>query len=221
MRQTLVFSKFQSPELNHLYSHYFTSVAGKVKITTPYTGTIQETIVPVPQVFHRFDVESPTQEATDRFKYFKTKILPNLQISALLTTSTLIFIPSYFDFVRLRNYLKEEQASFCKLSEYSSNQDISRSRFEFFHGNVSFMLYTERFHFFKRYNIRGIKNIVFYGLPMHNHFYSELINMIEDSQESSVMVMYCKYDKMRLERITGSKNAQLMIQGEKDSFMFT
>jgi len=34
---------------------------------------------------------------------------------------------------------------------YSSNQDISRARQTFFAGNKSFLLVSERFHFFRRY----------------------------------------------------------------------
>jgi len=36
-------------------------------------------------------------------------------------------------------------------ARYSSNQDISRARQAFFAGNKSFLLVSERFHFFRRY----------------------------------------------------------------------
>ena len=34
---------------------------------------------------------------------------------------------------------------------------------------------TERFHFYRRYKIRGAKTIVFYSLPDHAQFYSEFL----------------------------------------------
>ena len=37
------------------------------------------------------------------------------------------------------------------LTRYSSNQDISRARQAFFAGNKSFLLVSERFHFFRRF----------------------------------------------------------------------
>ena len=39
----------------------------------------------------------------------------------------------------------------CSITRYSSNQDISRARQAFFAGNKSFLLVSERFHFFRRF----------------------------------------------------------------------
>ena len=36
------------------------------------------------------------------------------------------------------------------------------------------MLFTERFHFFNRYAIRGIQKIIFYSPPQFPHFYPEV-----------------------------------------------
>lgn len=72
-------------------------------------------------------------------------------------TGQLVFVRSYFDFVRLRNFLKEEGASFVGLCEYTKHSDVSRGRSNFFHGRRHIMLYTERAHFYHRYRLRGIK----------------------------------------------------------------
>lgn len=69
----------------------------------------------------------------------------------------LIFVRSYFDFVRLRNFLKEEGASFVGLCEYTKHSDVSRGRSNFFHSRRRIMLYTERAHFYHRYRLRGVK----------------------------------------------------------------
>jgi U3 small nucleolar RNA-associated protein 25 len=43
--------------------------------------------------------------------------LPLLLKSAVSATKTLIFVPSYFDFVRLDAYLRKQDVSFAAISE--------------------------------------------------------------------------------------------------------
>ena len=69
-----------------------------------------------------------------------------------------------------------------------------------------------------RYRIRGIRNLVFYGLPDHPQFYTELLSypFLDDGVDVSDVTcraLYCKYDYMRLERITGSDAVGSLIQG--------
>ncbi len=194
---------------------------GKIRNTQTFDGSIVNVQCQVPQVFYKFSPVMYSEDPDARFKFFLDKIMANVTKSALLQSHTLIFIPSYFDFTRVRSWFKEEMPPFAKLSEYSSNQDISRARGDFFHGKVGFLLMTERFHFYKRYKIRGIKNIIFYGVPMHDNFYSELINFIEEPQDSTIMTMYSRYDKLALERVVGTKSVERMIKGEKDSFLYS
>jgi U3 small nucleolar RNA-associated protein 25 len=60
-------------------------------------------------------------------------------------------VPSYFDFVRVTNHLRDmENLDFAAISEYSSNQEISRARTSFFKGKKAFLVITERFHFYRR-----------------------------------------------------------------------
>lgn len=82
--------------------------------------------------------------------------LPTLLKSAVSSSQTLIFVPSYFDFVRLKRYLQKNISqlgsdfSFAAISEYSDTPEISRARGAFFQGKKKFLLVTERFHFFRR-----------------------------------------------------------------------
>jgi U3 small nucleolar RNA-associated protein 25 len=69
------------------------------------------------QVFHRFDVQSVAQTTDGRFDFFIKKILP--QYKDAVTSHVLIYIPSYFDYVRLRNYFKKEGLNFVQICEYS------------------------------------------------------------------------------------------------------
>lgn len=64
---------------------------------------------------------------------------------------------SYFDYVRLRNFLKEEAAQFAGLSEYASPKDAARGRSLFADGRLPLALLTERSHFYSRARVRGVK----------------------------------------------------------------
>ncbi|OMJ21879.1 U3 small nucleolar RNA-associated protein 25 [Smittium culicis] len=47
------------------------------------------------------------------------------------------------------------------------------------------MLYTERFHYYYRYKIRGTSKVVFYGLPEHSQYFPEMLNLLIDYSEDS------------------------------------
>ncbi|KAF5381179.1 hypothetical protein D9757_009403 [Collybiopsis confluens] len=64
----------------------------------------------------------------------------------------------------------------------------------------------------RRYKIRGIRNLVFYGPPDHPQFYSEYLSFpfLDDgveSQDVTCRLLYSKYDWFRLERIAGTEAA--------------
>lgn len=101
----------------------------------------------------------------------------------------MIFISSYLEYVRVRNFLKSQSASFCLLHEwesvlcilwrvslcghkcadgiyvslllrYAGQSDISRARVQFFEGKRKIMLYTERSHFYHRYKVGSLECFV-------------------------------------------------------------
>jgi hypothetical protein len=135
----------------------------------------------------------------------------------------------------VRNYLREEMASFLGLCEYMERADAARARAYFFDRRKSLLLYTERGQFYNRHRIRGAKvgfacrafvcchlggqyrkltgsrqpavlgipswrclpvdmipplppalpplqDILFYQLPEHPEFYSELLNLVEEGE---------------------------------------
>uniref|UniRef100_A0A915NW40 Digestive organ expansion factor homolog n=1 Tax=Meloidogyne floridensis TaxID=298350 RepID=A0A915NW40_9BILA len=189
------------------------------------------------QYFHRFEAISPTEQANERFKYFVEQILPKCE------TGTLIFIPSYFDFVRIRNFLKKRNnETFVQLHEYAEQGKIAKARLLFFKGERKLMLFTERFerlHFFFRYQIKGIRSLLFYQPPINPEFYPEFLQMSAtlqkkdfDNQENdklqksssqqqqnsikhvNSLMLYCRFDVLRLENIFGLKATQRLLSGD-------
>ncbi|KAI7851631.1 hypothetical protein BDC45DRAFT_538077 [Circinella umbellata] len=230
LRQTLVFTEFLTPEFNAIFNKYFKNIAGKLKIKQKTEdGTILDVIPQVQQTFTRVDTTSLAAMDDTRFKYFIEKTLPGLRKSAIMQSHTLIFIPSYFDFVRIRNYFEDNMYSYEPLSEYTTPKGITRARGQFFHGRTSFLLYTERVHFFRRLNIRGTFHVVFYGLPDHPQFYNEIVNFLglkfneasaAEEATFSCTALFSRYDHLKLERIVGTERAQKMCTAQKNVFMF-
>jgi U3 small nucleolar RNA-associated protein 25 len=171
------------------------------------------------QIYERFDAASITQVDDARLEYFTKKIFPKIKDS--VQGGVMIFIHSYFEFVRLRNFLNTQNTSFCLLGDYAKNADISRAREQFFVGSRKIMLYTERAYFYKRYKIRGIKNLILYSLPERKEFYPEIMNMLEEgSHDMMSTALFSRFDMLQLERIVGSTSAKRMITSEKNMFAF-
>lgn len=241
VRQTLFFSDYMTPEINALFKKFSKNVAGKMKVTQAFEhGSIVDVVPLVQQSFNRIETRTLAQADDSRFQYFITQTLPQLRRSALTQTHTMIFVPSYFDFVRLRNYFSENKYSFAAICEYTTNANVSRARSSFFHGEASFLLYTERFHYFRRYNIRGTFHLTFYGLPDHPQFYPEMLNLLAlpagneksrskhvgatglEDRAMSCTALFTKYDLLKLQRIVGTERANSMCKQEgRDLFVFT
>ncbi|KAJ7594530.1 digestive organ expansion factor [Mycena floridula] len=216
LRQSILFTAYETPETRALYNANLKNVAGKIRLERRW-APVQ---VPegVEQNFVRFDCSSANDEADKRFTYFTTQLLPLVLKSAVQSTNTVVFIPSSFDFIRVHNYFRKQTGiSFAVLSEYSTNQDISRARQAFFKGQKAFLLVSERFHFYKRYKLRGIRNLIFYGPPDHSQFYAELLSYPfldadVESTDVTCKVLYSKYDWFKLERVAGTEDAAALIK---------
>ena len=234
LRQSILLSSFDAPEFRTLF-HHLQNVAGRVRTTATVSAEDASiaTVVPgVRQTFQRFECANAQGEADARLHLFVQKTLPHLERSAVSATHTMIVIPSYFDFVRVEDHFRKAGTlTYATLSEYSSNKDVSRARQSFFAGKKSFLLVTERFHFYRRYLLRGARTIVFYAPPEHASYYPELINAalsqrsddeeVPDPSEIAVQVLYCKYDLLRLERLVGSAQARRMVTDARASWRFT
>ncbi|XP_027148863.1 U3 small nucleolar RNA-associated protein 25-like [Coffea eugenioides] len=217
-RQTIILGSHLNPDINSLFNRHCLNYEGKVKLVCLYKGVLPKVLIPVRQIYERFEADSIADADDARFQYFCKKVFPKIKDS--IQGGIMLCISSYFEFVRLRNFLKSQEASFCLLGEYTKQSDISRGRVWFFQGQRKIMLYTERAHFYHRYKIRAIQKLIIYSLPERKEFYPEIVNMLEGSQNMSCTVLFSRFDQFRLERIVGSASAKRMITSEKGFFVF-
>lgn len=244
LRQSVLLSAYDAPEMRSLYSRSLVNVAGKMRTMQDAKrlgerGVMDQVRPGIRQSFIRFDCANLQIEHDLRFQYLTQKTLPNLLKSALSAQRTLIFIPSYFDFVRVSDHFEQQQLSYVSISEYSSGKEIAKARQQFHSGKRSFLLVTERFHFYRRYVLRGAQTVVFYALPDHEQYFSEVVSfpfanstsIVEalrgdgeagtDTDDVSVQALYSRYDLLRLQRIVGDKTARRMVEEERSTWRFT
>lgn len=232
-RQTVILSAFNTPDLTGLFREHAQNWAGKVRLQPVYPGVLQQLGVKAKQTFSRFQPPSVADDPDARFKYFTSTVIPSLTKRAKDATGTLIFIPSYLDFVRVRNYFAGAQetsnVSFGAISEYADVPEASRARSHFLSGRHRVLLYTERAHHFRRYQLNGVQRVIFYSLPDNHAFYQEIAggylakseqDMRLEPGRGSVRVLFSKYDAMRLERIVGSSRVGKMLKERGDTFDF-
>ncbi|KAI4329761.1 hypothetical protein MLD38_028109 [Melastoma candidum] len=213
-RQSIILGHYLNPDMNALFNRNFVNYEGKVKLVCEYKGVLSKVLLQVRQVYERFPADSVESAEDARLQYFSEKVFPKIKDST--QGGVMLFTSSYFEFVRLRSFLKSQSASFCLLGEYTKQSDISRSRLWFFEGTQKIMLYTERAHFYHRYKIRGIKSLIIYSLPERKEFYPEIVNLLEGSEEMTCSVLFSRFDHFRLERIVGSASAKRMTRDLND-----
>ena len=222
LRQTIIFSEINSVLLQKIFlrsSH--NSKKLKVERTDRTIAISKVTSGTIKQVFYQINWNKIETAADDMFVHFCDEVLPELVSSK--KTGICIYVASYFDFIRLRNYLeKKKKASLAHLCEYTPDPDITRDRSDFYHEKASIILYTERLHFYKRLFLKGIKHIIFYGLPSISKTYHEMINQIDirDRENATCISLYNKMEWVKLERIVGKKRSKKMIKSEKKMYMF-
>jgi len=233
LRQTVLLSSFQTPEINALFNRRCVNYEGKVRLRTSQKGVLGQLTLKTRQQFERVNMKSSDVVNADdiRFKYFVKHVLPRIRENP--EPGVVIFVSSYFDFVRIRNLLTKEEVSFAVNSEYTEPSEAARARTLFADRRKRVLLLSERAHFYFRRRIKGAREICFYSLPEHAHYYPELVSYLAGSAATAsgsapvvghvagVVALFSKLDALKLERIVGSARcAKMTAKNEHPMFLF-
>lgn len=231
MRQTIVFGEYMTPTIGSVITRS-QNLGGKVRFkaqTDSATCIMNSVGLRVKQIYQRFDSPSPSSDPDARFQFFTNVALPSLEKNTSYSDGILIYVPSYYDYLRVKNHMKSlTKITFASLDEYSSQSKVTRTRQLFMEGRIKMLLYTERLHHFRRFEISGVKTILLYGVPTNPLFYKDLVRFIAksvfreqaDLDLAFLKTIFSKWDALALERIVGADRAPILCTSANEMFEF-
>ncbi|SCV00876.1 LAME_0G12574g1_1 [Lachancea meyersii CBS 8951] len=234
LRQSLIFTRYASPFSDSLINGKCRNYAGRWKnhsIVSAEKSSLGQLGMRTRLIFQRFDLagNAAIDEPDYRFKFFCSVVISNIVKSTGYEDGILLYIPDYTDFIRVRNYLREKTSIlFGDINEYSEPRQVNANRTLFQQGRVKVLLYTERLHHFRRYDIKGVKTVIFYKPPSNPEFFEEAVRFlgksaflgVADLNISVVRCLYSKLDGLALEKIVGTERAAVLTRGPNDSYEF-
>ena len=221
-RQSVIISSVPSPEINNIWNRNCLNYMGKVRVSNESPGVMGSVHCDLGVVLHQVTCENIQQSLEARFKYFTEKLMPKYKKDSMYHTC--VFVSSYFDFVKVRNWFKSADLDCSEVSEYSKDKKIAEARDMFYHNEKHFLLYTERAHFYRRFRLKGIRHLIFYQPPTFGWMFSELCNLLQKSYQNprggresnmSLSVLYTKYDAQRLSLCVGTDTAASLLASDK------
>jgi len=200
---------------------------GKVRVMKEHPGTLPRVLTDTSLVWHRVSADNLAHSLETRFKYFTEKVMPGFTKDSMYHTC--VFVPSYFDYVKVRNWFKASDLDYCQVNEYTKDKKIAQARDMFYHNEKHFLLYTERCHFYRRFRIKGIRHLIFFQPPTFDWMFAELCNLLQKSFQNprggsesnmSITILYTKYDIQRLNLCVGNETASKMLSSENSRHIF-
>jgi U3 small nucleolar RNA-associated protein 25 len=124
MRQNIIIQKFKTSELEFIYNLYCNhNLFGSINLPKIQPNRAKEicrqqgakiTLRRLPNINSYEHVDN------SRFNFFTRKIWDSLYQNN--TGYTILFVPSYFDFIKLRTFIKGKNARVSFISEYSEKK---------------------------------------------------------------------------------------------------
>ena len=168
-------------------------------------------------MFKRIPVCPHSDTPDQRFSFFRDKILPD-HLTAL-RRRTLIFTPSYCDYLRVRNHLREQEVAFTHICEYSSTSQGRRATSLFSQGERDLLLLTERLIFFKSPRLPSSLHLLLFAPPTFPHVYTQLVNSVAQDTAATVTCVYAREDALALMRLLGPERTNTLLNSKSSTHL--
>lgn len=206
-RQTIVTSEYITPTILSLFNRT-PNVQGRIRTIEHYSSVLPA--VPI-QKFRKFEVGSLEEVHEKRLGFFKDVYWPGAKEG--FNANVLIFISSYFEYLRVKGLMEEINPDVLFVSEYTARPERQRSLDFFKHKKNRILCVTERLLFYKKLHFSQIENIVFYSLPDNPIHYSNLVSLSKETH-----LLFCKFDGHAVQRIVGDNWANQLLSSPNDTF---
>ena len=112
-----------------------------------------------------------------KVRYLESSVLKIINNSAY--TKILLYCDNYIEYIYVKRLLMENcderecgiidewEMSCCSMVRYLDQSDNLRNRSYFYNGTIRVLLFSGRYEYFKRMNIKGAHSIYFVGVPSY------------------------------------------------------
>ena len=104
---------------------------------------------------------------------------------------TVLLVPSYFNYVKLKSFMKRKNAQVVMVCEYTNKKETQRLRTMYEQRELPVLMITERALVFQKLRVRFCRNLVLYSV-------SESSDIIDAFEEFMDLNMWDKIQEYRL-----------------------
>ena len=228
-RQLILTTAYPTPPLVAAFAAAARSHAGRARLDVAPEGVLASAPPLVQLAFERVpgdEADDPTATADARACHFAAVVWPRLATAG--ASGILIFVPSYFDYVRVKKHFKSVNEPIADMGEYIAPRDAARARTRFREGAPRVALLTEWSHFYHRSVVRGVSHALFYGVPDDPRFYSDVVSWVgargravgDAPAGGRATTLFTRLDALALERVVGRDRAKRMVKGDEAVYVF-
>lgn len=160
--QTLVFQKFWTSEISSLIASSSFNLQGRIIVNWEWNENIL--LTENSKAVCKWITTDDLMLSEDQwFNYFTTRLWP--KFNETLLYHTIVFVSSYFDFIKLKHFFKQQNSSFSYIHEHLEDIDCLKEWNKFEYEKNRFLLVSEWSLVFSKVDLWYAKNIIFYSLP--------------------------------------------------------